>query len=402
MSPAPAAARTRAVALALALALALAAAAAAGCRGPQSAPPSDKLPSWERPDALFLAPEPCDALVIEVDSTVDAPPSDAALDALRSFFAAYCEKPAGISIVRDESIPAESVRGLTPERIALRHMSLAPDPRDRATAYVYVLYYRSDDGRNPHVNWHYPGAIFADITYFRRVASEIPGFAVEDVEAPLLVHEAGHVLGLTRDESHGDGSHCSNRRCVMYAVLEVSLEGLSRGERLPEAPCDRCRADIAAARSRRPDARLGFVGPVFVRREPRYTLLRLPGLLMVALGDEAAIPAEIRGRALAARAEIYPAEAQYLYLYWRPPEAAAESLAGPLGDALRDPDAAARHAAAILLRDLASAGPLGPRLDALRRLALDDVDPGVRSIAESIPESAAPPDTAGGATGRSP
>ncbi len=326
--------------------------ALAGC-GPTT-PPAAALPTWERPEGLFIAPAPGESLVVEVDTIGDAEP--VGLDGLVAFLERRCSKPKGIRVVRDETIPVDVARGLEPEAVARRHMSRAPVPDERDVAYLYVLFFPGE-GRDAYVPTDYPAALFVDV----------------GAASPSVVHAAGHALGLVRG-ARGDGAHCPDDACLLRPGGTDDLPLC--------APCD---ADLRAARDRPADPKLSFVGPVLIRREPTHAILRLPdaiGVVRLDAGRDVPLSEvlEFRGRA---------AEAKGSFFRCRSATADAggpDAVVAPLEAALEDPDPAVRFAVVYLLSDLARKGRRGPRFEALRRRALEDPDPGVRGTAQAIPE----------------
>lgn len=172
-------------------------------------------------------------------------------------------------------------------------------PRADDAARLYVLIYDSTlfgdalgappSGLIPKVFWSYPAAIFVDLAWVRAGAAGIPNVEAEDLLGPVLVHEAGHALGLTRSRAHGDGAHCAVDGCIMQAAIELSFTRFLLGGEMP-APqlCAPCAADLWAVGS---DGNVRFLGAALVRREPLYAAVTLPGLTFVSFIDPGAIDA---------------------------------------------------------------------------------------------------------------
>ncbi len=329
----------------------------AGC-GPET-PPAAALPTWERPEGLFIAPAPGASLVVEVDTIGDAEP--VGLDGLVAFLERRCSKPAGIRVVRDETIPVEVARGLEPEAVARRHMSRGPVPDERDVSYLYVLFFPGE-GRDAYVPTDYPAAIFVDAA----------------APSPSVVHAAGHALGLVRG-ARGDGAHCPDDACLL------------RPGGTDDLPlCAACDADLRAARERPADPKLSFAGPVLVRREPTHAVLRLPdaiGVVRLETGRDVPLAEiqEFRGRAAEAKGSFFRCRSAVA------DATGPDAVVGPLEAALEDPDPAVRFAAVFLLADLAAKGRRGPGYEALRRRAIEDRDAGVRGTTQAIPELGAGP-----------
>jgi hypothetical protein len=117
-------------------------------------------------------------------------------------------------------------------------------------------------------------------------------FYPDSMRVEMLLHEAGHVLGIGRGRSHGDGSHCRNRGCLMRAYEEVESElvrllaapvGLKTG---PRRPCRDCQHDVESSKKMDEDKRLSCAGPFLVRRQEGYAVVRLPYCEIIDVGVE--------------------------------------------------------------------------------------------------------------------
>jgi tetratricopeptide (TPR) repeat protein len=119
----------------------------------------------------------------------------------------------------------------------------------------------------------------------------------------LLLHEAGHVLGLAFRPANASAGHCLDRTCLMYKTLAVHLKRLLLGQNpiTQRQLCDRCVAQLAESSRRAPSANLRFVGPVLVRSEAGYHVLSLPHRSRVIVGNLA--DQDCRDFAAAVRAE---------------------------------------------------------------------------------------------------
>ena len=113
---------------------------------------------------------------------------------------------------------------------------------------------------------NFPTTVFFNVSYMKN-----------DLEAQLhaLKHELGHVLGLCKNPTHGNGIHCKNK-CLMRGWVDnglstplLKLIGLSnKGADL----CEDCLADIELIKSEPNISYLHFTGPFFVRNENDYTI----------------------------------------------------------------------------------------------------------------------------------
>jgi hypothetical protein len=235
-------------------------------------------PTYMHPELLYLKDRPYAKLHIEVDSVEGAEVPQGWLDELAAFFAEHCDKPGGITMARDEPIPLAEVKDLTVTEAALLYTDGPPTTDDTPPAYVHVFCYDLDDGlsamvRNPHVLPFYPTTIFFNVDY----AHYLPGY----VRGEMLQHEAGHVLGLSENRSHADGTHCRNRGCLMRRSEEVESEIIrwvssGVGAKFRHGLCDDCRRDLESLRADETAERLSFAGPFLIRRENEYSVASLP------------------------------------------------------------------------------------------------------------------------------
>jgi hypothetical protein len=251
---------------------------AAGCQG--------GLPSYQKPELLYLRADTYTGIYVEVDTVQGCRPCPEALDAMKEFLDARCRKLDGVKIVRKAPIPAEEARGASPDVLALRHMQGAPASAEKTSAYLYVLFYdsRRIDGKRrfPYVLTDYPCAIFVDT---RSLGSP-------DLNRHVLLHEAGHVLGLTKRAGGTEGAHCSNPQCTMYAT--VSPESLRRDRvAMSSAPpgqyhelCDACLRELQDDIASPAGPTLRFHGPVLVREERGYWVAMLPGYVGLFISPE--------------------------------------------------------------------------------------------------------------------
>lgn len=158
------------------------------------------------------------------------PPDGAALNHLQSRLSSFINKPSGITIVTKE-IPASS-------KTVLSLNDVIDIEKNNRTAFtsgselaVCILY----------TNGNYSDANVLGIAY-KNTSVAIFGKMIYDnsggigqasrtkLEATVLEHELGHLLGLVdlgspmqaghKDASHGN--HCNNSACLMYYASETS------------------------------------------------------------------------------------------------------------------------------------------------------------------------------------
>src|SRR5436190_8412847 len=107
----------------------------------QSSADAVKRTSFWQPQLLYILSSPHSRLYVEVDAVEGCQPSDVTLNKLREFLTAYCNKPAGIDIVRGDVIPAATARGIPLRALARKFMNGPPESTSSSfPAYLYVLY----------------------------------------------------------------------------------------------------------------------------------------------------------------------------------------------------------------------------------------------------------------------
>lgn len=280
-----------------------------GCRSPGPQPvrgeearkQAANFAFWQ-PHLLLTSDQRYRSLEIEIDHVQGSGPTAAELKSLTEFFEAHCGKPDGVKLRVDAAIPRPAARGQSHIALAELHLD---GPATTNTAYAYFLFY---DGRltglparNPAtLRIPFPGAVFIDRRYLD-AASRFPGAG--EVARRMILHEAGHVLGLCANQGHSDGIHCTNRDCLMNESLYVHRLALFVPGR-PVAPqrdfCPDCRADLAAAQVQPPAEKLRFLGPYCVRSEPGYHVVTSPGFAFVHVGPLADLDlADVRRRRIA-------------------------------------------------------------------------------------------------------
>ena len=260
--------------------------------------------SWS-PHLLFLNRAPHDSLYVEVDVVAGTEPSDEVLEGLEEFLRRYCDKPRGITVIRDDTIPRSAAVGYDKQALALQYVD-GPSTTNESPAFLYVLYYDSAlqvdpstplraahqhvrlrtesryvDPENPHVNLQpYPTAIYVDRRYLRLMPRIF--------EMLTIRHEAAHVLGLTRNTAHGVEYHCMRKSCVMAPHLNVGFFKLICGQNPFSQTnfCDACESDLAQGTAE-PARNVRFVGPTLVRSEKEYYVASLPAEIKLGAGDVA-------------------------------------------------------------------------------------------------------------------
>jgi hypothetical protein len=268
----------------------------------QSNPDIVKLTAFWHPELLYILPSPYSRLYVEVGAVEGCIPSDATLDKLRDFLATYCHKPNGIEIVRGDVIPAVAARGVPLRALARKYFNGPPENATASPpAYLYVLYCDPSLCDKPPV----PRADQQTIsTPARRQKAEIkphvdflpyppvmyinPHYGPKNVQNELLIHEAGHELGLAARATNAFAYHCLDTTCLMNWTLRLhhlSIRFLLGMDPVRQRQlCPMCIAQLRDSAKQSPPSNLRFVGPVLVRSEMNYHVLSLPDRIKVIAG----------------------------------------------------------------------------------------------------------------------
>ncbi|GAA4337601.1 hypothetical protein [Flaviaesturariibacter amylovorans] len=194
------------------------------------------------------------SLTLEVQYMTGYAPDSAALGNLRSFLFRHVHKPAGIRTVITEIPPAKDTLNSLEEVAAIEKQYRTRYSKE-GDAVVYLLYtngvfiepemlgyaYRSNSavvfGKNLHEN-----------SNTRRRPART------DLETKVLQHELGHLMGLVnvgtplqsehKDAAHG--KHCSNRRCLMYYLIDTEESPTFLLQKPLPRLCAACRRDLRA------------------------------------------------------------------------------------------------------------------------------------------------------------
>jgi len=295
----------------------------------QSNPETVELTRFWKPQLLYILPSPHSRLYIEVDAVEGCIPSDATLNKLRDFLATYCNKPDGIDIIRGDVIPAGTARGIPLQALARKYINGPPENNSASPpAYLYVLYYdpalcnkpaltRTEQSvvttprhkpamRKPHVDFlPYPPVMYIN-----------PRYGPKKVQNELLIHEAGHELGLAGRATNAFAYHCLDINCLMNWTIrfyiERSLLGMDPVKQ--HHLCPICVAQLTESARQSPPTNLRFVGPVLVRSETDYYVLSLPDRVKVIVGS--LTEQDCRDFVAAVRAEKIPSNDDDTRVEW--------------------------------------------------------------------------------------
>jgi len=248
--------------------------------------------NWQ-PQLLYLLATPHPRLYVEVAAVAGCAPRAETLEKLREFLTTYCEKPDGIEIVRTPLIPRREARGLPPRALARKYLHGPPAGTNAPPAFLYVLYFDSAlagqplPGTGPAARAAFNQHPHADLLPYQAIYMNIRYGFEKSVPDEMLLHEAGHLLGLVSRKDYAAGHHCLDPNCLMNRTLRVSLHRAMLGLHATSQIqlCGRCMQELVDSLKLPPLTNLRYAGPVLVRSEDGYAVLALPNRVKVVLGD---------------------------------------------------------------------------------------------------------------------
>ena len=259
-----------------------------------------RIPESWKPHLLYLLPSPHPRLYVEVDAVEGCVPKQAALEKLRDFLSAYCNKPDGIEIVRSDVIPIKAARGISPRALARKYMNGPDKITASPPAFMYVLFYNyALCGDSVVAKARHPGASkaptrrpkVARIVVPRNPYAEVlpyptiyfnPRYFLGMAKKQTLLHETGHLLGMVSRPTHAREGHCLDPACLMNARLRPYRWLLGKWQK---QLCRQCVAELEQSSMQPSPSNLRFVGSVPVRSEVDYHVFSLPARLLLLVGD---------------------------------------------------------------------------------------------------------------------
>ncbi|HYC39164.1 MAG TPA: M12 family metallo-peptidase [Chitinophagaceae bacterium] len=202
----------------------------------------------------LLSASPYSSLRIEIQYMPGYAPDQNALAHVHSMLSSILNKPGGITIATSE-IPASSGSTLNIEQVFQVEKNNRRAFTTSNQIAVYVLY------TNGHfTDGNVLGAAYRNtsVVLFGRTIHENSGglgqVSRTKLEATVLEHELGHLLGLVdlgtpmqtnhRDAAHGH--HCNNNSCLMYYTSDTrDILGFLLTGSIPSLDAN-CRADLQA------------------------------------------------------------------------------------------------------------------------------------------------------------
>lgn len=170
------------------------------------------------------------SLKIEIQYMTGLAPDAAALSHLQNVLNSYLNKPSGITIVTKE-IPATSSTTLSIDQIKTIEEQNRTVFTSGDQLGVYFLYTNGNFTEDNVLGVAYRNT---SMTLFGKKIHDNSGGLGQTsrtkLEATVLEHEFGHILGLvdigspmqTNHKDAAHGNHCSNNNCLMYYASETT------------------------------------------------------------------------------------------------------------------------------------------------------------------------------------
>ena len=171
-----------------------------------------------------------------IDHIQGEAPDSAAMALLETRLSERCNKPGGITVQLGNQIPPQGVTTWDLNGVRALEDQTRTAYATGNTAVLYLLYvnggYTGDTASSKILGISYRGSsivIFKDNITSSAVVGTLSSSSIEQA---VLVHEAGHNLGLVNNgapmqtnhlDAGGHGNHDSSTRCVMYYQIESSL-----------------------------------------------------------------------------------------------------------------------------------------------------------------------------------
>lgn len=202
----------------------------------------------------FLTDDDFDTLIIEIDYMEGYRPTDAALGSLEDFLNERLHKKT-VTVLSPSEIPAEGQSSYSATEVRNLEEGYRSEysEENRLVAYLIILdgeYDKSNVLGIAHYNTSM--ALFGETI---QQASGVGQNSRKVVEATVMRHEFGHILGLVDNgvdmqQEHKDeqnGNHCNNENCLMYySVRTTDFFAVLLGGNIP-ALDDECLADLNGA-----------------------------------------------------------------------------------------------------------------------------------------------------------
>lgn len=206
----------------------------------------------------FLAASKYNTLVIEVFYVENFRPAAQTLINLKNFMEARLNKPGGVSII-EKQVPSFGLAPYDINEVANIESAIRTKYNVGNVLTMYMFF--ADGGTTTDTDTAFTlGSAYRNtsfVMYESTIKNLSDGIGEPDrvnLETTVILHELGHLLGLTNLGSpmvnpHEDGAHpkhCTNENCLMYWKAEGSdLLDMMIGGNMPQLDAN-CLADLQA------------------------------------------------------------------------------------------------------------------------------------------------------------
>ncbi|MGM0404809.1 MAG: hypothetical protein ACQEQM_01540 [Thermoplasmatota archaeon] len=211
--------------------------------------------AWEK-GQWHLTSDDYDELLIEYDYIQNFAPNYTAINTFDSVLREYTDKEE-ITHKMGDVISYQDTKPVYTEQdlVYLEERYRREETKDN-TLVIYVLYLNGEWEKEGVLGLSYRGS---NIVIFKEMimssAAKSTNLEYGSIEASVLVHEWGHLIGLvgrgydSEHEDHEYPHHCSEEagRCVMDSSVEIRVNG--RTEEPPTSFCELCQGDIETIRN---------------------------------------------------------------------------------------------------------------------------------------------------------
>ncbi|TCJ12472.1 hypothetical protein EPD60_14445 [Flaviaesturariibacter flavus] len=178
----------------------------------------------------LLAADPYSALRVEISYMPGYAPDNAAVAQLINFLGDRLNKPLGIS-AQNQAIGASGRTSLAAADLAAIERGARTLHSDGNTATIHILYTDGNYTDNNVLGVAYGGTSVA--LFGKKIHDNSGGIGQASrtkLEATVLEHEIGHLLGLvdigtpmrTAHKDPNGTAHCNNSNCLMYYAAETT------------------------------------------------------------------------------------------------------------------------------------------------------------------------------------
>lgn len=205
----------------------------------------------------FLSAAAYSKLVVEVQYVTGFQPNATALTRLQAFLEKHLNKPGGITLVQKEIASPGKTKYTLDDIVNIEKASRTQNTSGQLlTAYIVFVdgEYSGNEGNSKVLGVaYYPSSMVIFAKSIDDFSGDIGQPATLSLQAVVLTHEFGHVMGLVNNGTqmtvpHQDvpnGRHCVNENCLMYYEAETNRITGRMGSLIPQLD-SACVADIRA------------------------------------------------------------------------------------------------------------------------------------------------------------